>query len=93
MIPVDEVDRLTGNLLTKGGYGLRSPRAKVAEEIKHIIRFHRSIQALQDGRVHLLRICERTIAVANDVEVPKVKVGGEPNIGIIKLSSSVRIAG
>ncbi len=81
VISFDEMNRFAGNLFAKGGYGLRSAHAKVSEEIEHVIRFHRSIQALQDDRVHLLRAHERTIAVANDVEVPKVKVGGEPNIG------------
>jgi hypothetical protein len=81
VISVDEVDRLTGNLLTIGRYGFRSAHAKVAEELEHVIWLHRIIPALQDGPVHLLRIREWTIAVANDVEVPKVKVGGKPNIG------------
>jgi hypothetical protein len=36
-------------------------------EIEHVIRLHRRIHALDDSRVHLLRIRERTVAVANDV--------------------------
>ena len=81
VISVDEVDRLTGNLLSIGRYGFGSAHTKVSEKIENIIRLHRSIQSLQDGRVHLLRVGERTVAVANDVEVPKVEVGGEPNVG------------
>ena len=36
---------------------------------------------IRDVRIHLFRACKRTIAVADDVEVPEVKIGREPRIG------------
>jgi hypothetical protein len=80
VIAVDEVDRLAGNLIAIEGDGLRSAHAKVPEEIEHVTLLHRRIHALQEGRIHLSRVRERTIAVGNDVEVPKMEVGGEPNV-------------
>ncbi len=70
VIAVDEVDRLAGDLIAIEGDGLGSAHAKVPEEIEHIVLLHRRIHALQDGRIHLSCVRERTIAVANNVEVP-----------------------
>ena len=50
------------------------------EEIEHVIRLDQRIQTLQDGGVHLPRVCERTVAVANDIEVPQMKVGSKPSV-------------
>lgn len=80
VISVDEVDRLAGNLIAIEGDCLWSSHAEIPEKIEHVIRLHRRIHALQDSRVHLLRIRERTLAVANDVEVPEMEVGRKPSV-------------
>jgi hypothetical protein len=80
VISVDEVDRLAGNLIAIEGDCLWSSHAEVPEEIEHVIRLHRRIHALHNSRVHLMRACERTVAVTNDVEVPEMKVGRKPSV-------------
>ena len=80
VISVDEVDRLAGNLIAIEGNCFWSSHAEVPEEIEHVIRLHRRVQALDDRLVHLLRVREWTVAVANDVEVPEMKVGGKPGV-------------
>ncbi len=73
---VDEVDCLAGNLFAIEGDGLRPAHGRVTEEREQLVRLHRRIHALQDCRVQLLCVCEQTVAVTNDVEVPQWKVGG-----------------
>jgi hypothetical protein len=80
VISVDEVDRLAGNLIAIDGNCLWSSHAEVPEEIEHVIRLYRRIHALDNSRVHFLRVRERTLAVANDVEVPEMEVGGKPSV-------------
>jgi hypothetical protein len=36
-------------------------------------------------RIHLFRVLKRTIAIADDVEVPEVKIGCEPGIGHVPI--------
>jgi hypothetical protein len=80
VVSVNEVDCLAGDLIPVEGDGLRAAHAEVPEEIEHIIGLDQGIQTLQDGRVHLPRVCERTVAVANDIEVPQMKVGRKPSV-------------
>jgi hypothetical protein len=80
VVSVNEVDCLAGDLIAIEGDGLRAAHAEVTEEIEHVIWLDQRIQTLQDGRVHLPRVCERTVAVANDIEVPQMKVGRKPSV-------------
>jgi hypothetical protein len=80
VVSVNEMDCLAGDLIAIEGDGLWAAHAEVSEEIEHVIRLDQRIQTLQDGRVHLSRVCERTVAVANDIEVPQMKVGRKPNV-------------
>jgi hypothetical protein len=80
VVSVNKVDSLAGDLIAIEGDGLRAAHAEVSEEIEHVIRLDQRIQTLQDGRVHLPRVCERTVAVANDIEVPQMKVGRKPSV-------------
>jgi hypothetical protein len=80
VVSVNEVDCLAGDLIAIEGDGLRAAHAEVPEEIEQVIGLDQRIQALQDGRVHLPRVCERTFAVANDIEVPQMKVGCKPSV-------------
>jgi hypothetical protein len=80
MVSVNEMDCLAGDLIAIEGDGLRAAHAEVSEEIEHVIRLDQRIRALQDGGVHLSRVRERTVAVANDIEVPQMKVGRKPSV-------------
>ncbi len=103
VVSVNEVDCLAGDLIAIEGDGLRAAHAEVTEEIEHVIWPDQRIQTLQDGRVHLPRVCEGTVAVANDVEVPQMKVGRKPSVShnavfaetllfLIEVMSILRIA-
>jgi hypothetical protein len=39
------------------------------------------VHPIRDVRIHLFRARKRTIAIADDVEVPEVKIGCEPGVG------------
>jgi hypothetical protein len=80
VISINEVDCLAGDLIAIKGNGLRAAHAEVSEEIEHVIRLDQRIQTLQDGCVHLPRVREGTVAVANDIEVPQMKVGRKPSV-------------
>ncbi|MEO6804427.1 MAG: hypothetical protein ABI197_14410 [Granulicella sp.] len=80
MVSVNEMDCAARKLIAIEGDGLRSSHAEISKEITHVVRFHRRIHALYDSRIHLLRICKWAVAVANDIEMPKVKIGSEPDI-------------
>jgi hypothetical protein len=43
------------------------------------------VYPILDARIHLVHSRERAIAVANDVEVPEVKIGREPYISHIHI--------
>ncbi len=80
VVSVNEVDRLAGDLIAIEGDGLWASHAEVSEEIEHVIWLDQRIQTLQDGGIHLPRVSERTVAVANDIEVPQMKVGRKPGV-------------
>jgi len=80
MIAFDKMDRLTGQALTIGNHLFRSPQAKVPKEIENVVRLHARIHAVCDCIVHDLYFRKRAIAVPNDIEVPKVEVGREPDV-------------
>jgi hypothetical protein len=63
-----------------GGYLFRLSHAEVAEKIEDVIRLDTRIHTVSNRIVHLLRVCKRTVAVPNDVEVSEVEVGREPNV-------------
>jgi len=53
---------------------------KITQEIKNIIGFHGRIQSFDNCLVHLFDGRERAAAVANDIRVSEMEVGGEPGI-------------
>jgi hypothetical protein len=54
--------------------------AKITQEIKNIIGFHGRIQPFDNLLVHLFGGRERATAVADDIRVSEVEVGGEPSV-------------
>ena len=51
-----------------------------SEEEQNVVRFCTRVQAFQNLPIHFLDSLERAIAVSDDVLVPQMKVGGEPNV-------------
>ena len=79
VVAFDKVDGPANQPLSIGGHAVRSSETEISEEIKSIVRFGASVDALADRFVHLLRVCKRTIAVPNDVEVAEMKIRSEPD--------------
>lgn len=79
VVAFDKGDGPANQPLSIGGHAVRSSEAEISEEIKSIVRFGASVDALADRFVHLLRVSKRRIAVPNNVEVAEMKIGREPN--------------
>jgi hypothetical protein len=80
VIAFDKMDRLTGQALSIGNHVLCPPQAKVPKEIENVVRLNAGVHAVCDCIVHGLHVRKRAIAVPNDIEVPEVEVGREPDI-------------
>lgn len=80
VITLNEVDCPAGQPIAICRHIIRSAQAEISEKIKRVMGLHRGIQSINDDFIHLLRVGKRTIAVANDVEVSKVKVGRKPSV-------------
>ena len=80
MVPGECIYLFAANLLPK----LRGPRlwadAEISEEVQNVVRFCTRVQPFQNLLVHFLDGLERAIAISNDVEVSKVKVGRKPSV-------------
>jgi len=85
MISVREMDRLAAEALAVGRDLFNTAHAKVPKEIERIVLLDVRVHPIQDARIHLFRARKRTIAVADDVEVPEVKIRREPRIGHISI--------
>src|ERR1035437_2668707 len=85
MISVNEMDRLAAEALAVGRDLFNAAHAKIPKEIERIVLLDVCVHPIQDERIHLFRARKRTIAVADDVEVPEVKIGREPRVGHISI--------
>ena len=80
VITLNEVDCPAGKTIAICRHIIRSAQAEISEKIKRVMGLYRRIQAIHDSFIHLPCVCKRTIAVTNDVEVSKVKVGCKPSV-------------
>jgi hypothetical protein len=80
MVSLDKMDRLAIQALAIGRDLFDAAHAEITEEIQHVVWLDTLVHPIHDARDHLFRGLERSIAVANDIEVPEVKVGREPSI-------------
>ena len=80
VIAVDEMDGLASQPIAVCRYVVVLAETEVSEEIQCVVRLHAGIQPIHDHLIHLPRIRERAIAISNDVEVSKVKVGRKPSV-------------
>lgn len=80
VIAFSEMDSPARQPFPIGGYLFRLSHAEVTEKIKDVIRLDTRIHTVRNRIVHLLNVCEGTVAVPNDVEMSEVEVGREPNV-------------
>src|SRR5271166_3332217 len=80
VIAVDEMDGLASQPVAICRHAVVLAETEISEEIKHVVGLHAGIQSIHNHLIHLPRIRERAIAISNDVEVSKVKVGRKPSV-------------
>jgi hypothetical protein len=80
MVSLDKMDRLAVQALAIGRDLFDAAHAEIPKKIQRVVWLDTVVHPIRDARIHLFRGRERSIAVANDVEMPKVKVGREPSI-------------
>ena len=77
------MDRLALQALAIGRHLFNAAHATVPKEIQRVVCLDALFHPIRNVRIHLFRARERSIAVANDVEVPEMEVGREPSISHI----------
>ena len=80
VIAVDEMDGLASEPIAICRHAIVLAETEISKEIKRVIGLHAGVQSIHNYLIHLPRVYKRTIAVSNDVEVPKVKVGRKPSV-------------
>ena len=80
VIAVDEMDGLASEPIAICCHAIVLAETEISEEIKCVLGLHTGVQSIHNHLIHLPRICERAIAISDDVEVSKVKVGREPSV-------------
>jgi len=85
MVSLDKMDRLAVQTLAISRHLFNAAHAKIPKKIERIVWLDVRVHPIRDARIHLFRVRKRTIAIADDVEVPEVKIGGEPRIGHIHI--------
>ena len=83
MVSLDKMDRLAVQAFAIGRDLFDAAHAEITEEIQRVVCLDALVHSIHDARIHLFRCRERSIAVANDVEVPEMEVGREPSISHI----------
>jgi hypothetical protein len=85
VVSLDKMDRLAVQALAIGRHLFNAAHAKIPKEIERIFWLDVRVHPICDVRIHLFRTRKRAIAIADDVEVPKVKIGCEPGIGHVSI--------
>jgi hypothetical protein len=67
------MDRLAVQTLSIGRHLFDAAHVKVPNKIERVVWLDVSVHPVRDVRIHLFRARKRTIAIADDVEVPEVK--------------------
>src|ERR1035441_3076984 len=81
MVSLNKMDRLAVQALAISRHLFSIAHAEIPKKIERIVWLDVRVHPIRDVRIHLFRARERTIAIADDVEVPEVKIGREPWIG------------
>ena len=85
MVSLNKMDRLAVQTLAIGHHLFNAAHAKIPKKIERIVWLDVRVHPIRDVRIHLFRVVKRTIAIADDVEVPEVKIGCEPSIGHVPI--------
>ena len=85
MVSLNKMDRLAIQALAIGRHLFNAAHAKVPKEIERVVWLDVRVHPIRDVRIHFFRARKRTIAIADDVEVPEVKIGCEPGIGHVPI--------
>src|SRR5665213_1327044 len=80
VIAIDEMDGLASEPLAICRHAIVLAETEISEEIKRVVWLHAGVQSIHNHFIHLPCIRERAIAISNDVEVSKVKVGRKPSV-------------
>ncbi|HEY5211553.1 MAG TPA: hypothetical protein VIJ38_00865 [Acidobacteriaceae bacterium] len=80
VIAVYEMDGLASQPVAVCRHVVVLAETKISEETKRVVGLHAGVQSIHNHLIHLSRIRERAIAISNDVEVSKVKVGRKPSV-------------
>ena len=80
MIAVDELDGLTSQTITVCIHVVMLAETEITEKIQSVVGLDPGVQSIHYHLIHLPRIRERAIAISDDVEMSKVKVGLEPSV-------------
>jgi hypothetical protein len=80
VIAVDEMDGLASEPIAICRHAIVLAETEISEEIKRVVWLHAGVQSIHNHFIHLPCIRERAIAISNDVEVSKVKVGRKPSV-------------
>ena len=74
MVAFNEMDLFAVQTLSIGRYLFDTAHAKIPKEVERIVLLDVRVNPIRDVRIHLFRGRERSIAIADDVEVPEVKI-------------------
>ena len=85
MVSLHKMNRLAVQALAIGRDFFNAAHAKIPKKIERIVWLDVRVHPIRDARIHLFRTRKRSIAIADDVEVPEVKIGCEPGIGYVLL--------
>ena len=80
VIAVDEMDGLASQAVAICRHAVVLAETKISEKIQCVVGLHTGVQSIHNHLIHLPRICKRAIAISDDVEVSKVKVGRKPSV-------------
>jgi hypothetical protein len=80
VIAVDEMDGLASQPVAICRHAVVLAETEISEKIQCVVWLYKGVQSIHNNLIHLPRICEWAIAISNDVEVSKVKVGREPSV-------------
>ena len=80
VIAVDEMDGPTSQPIAISRHVVMLAETEISEEIQCVVRLHAGIQPIHNHLIHLPCIRKRAIAISDDVEVSKVKVGRKPSV-------------
>src|ERR1035437_4145060 len=85
MVSLNKMDRLAVQALAIGRHLFNAAHAKIPKEVERVVWLDALVHPIRDVRIHFFCALKRTIAIADDVEVPEVKIGCEPRIGHIPI--------